>query len=386
MEVPQPSLQLTASVNQLLKASAVPAALTIEQCANDLSMSMTSFRRKLAQEETSYKLIHQKYLNELCVHGLLTKKHRIDELSTLLGYSERATFERAFKQKFGITPRQFRTLAEAINVLVGKQSLINIAKDLPPMPDSCQALLDAEKSEDFDLQLAVDIVGKDPIFSGRIIGLASKAIYGKTPTNLKEAIGRNLGVSSVINFAVVYGMKDALNQHVDPLIIDRYSKVFMLAPKFLQLAKKKVTKPWFKNSVLAEQVLVFGLLGVFLLSHKSSEQQSFVKHSISGIEEITSLNHHLQRSLSLGLFTASALLLSVWHLDASIIKQLARLDKVCAGKVSNSHEDELMLLLINCLYRCAARHDYKEDLVEKAELLGVNNFKSLWDVLSYSMT
>jgi hypothetical protein len=65
-------LLLTKAVNSLLTKSAVPATVTIEQCAAQFAMSMTSFRRKLSQEETTFKLIQQKYLNELCVHDLLS--------------------------------------------------------------------------------------------------------------------------------------------------------------------------------------------------------------------------------------------------------------------------------------------------------------------------
>ena len=61
----QPSLLLTEAVNRLLSEADLPASLTIEQCASALAMSMTSFRRKLTQEETSFKLIQSK-LNTSC--------------------------------------------------------------------------------------------------------------------------------------------------------------------------------------------------------------------------------------------------------------------------------------------------------------------------------
>ena len=133
-------LLLIEAVNSLLTKSAVPARLTIEQCAQALAMSMTSFRRKLRQEETTFKLIQQKYLNELCVHALLTKQVSIDNLVLKLGYSERATFERAFRNKFGITPSQFRDLS-LIGEQNNKQNLTSIAQNMSPLPDSCLQLL-----------------------------------------------------------------------------------------------------------------------------------------------------------------------------------------------------------------------------------------------------
>ncbi|REL35005.1 HDOD domain-containing protein [Thalassotalea euphylliae] len=373
----QPSLVLTEIVVRLLAESSVPAALTIEQCAQSLSMSMTSFRRKLAQEETSYKLIQQKYLNELCVKALLTEKPKIEALAISLGYSERATFERAFRQKFGITPSRFRELS-LNHGAQRRQNLIAIANDLPPMPDSCAKLLAESDSGTLDLACAVAIIEKDPVFSGRVIGLASKAIYGKTPTDLREAIGRNLGITTVVNLAVLYAVKDALQHHVDPMIIERYCQAFELAPKLMQLTRKQTTSAWFADHALAEQMLVFGLLGIFLLAHQSTEHQALIVHSVSGIDDLSTLNHHLQQSLSLSLFGASSLLLSIWHLDAGIIKQLNQLEQICLSKSKASHESKLMMLLLNCLYRIAAEHQGVDDLFEKAELLGIEGFETIY--------
>jgi AraC-like DNA-binding protein len=70
-------------------------------------MSMTTFKRKLTQEKTSYKLIQSKFLNEFCVKVLITMQTKIDDLAIKLGYSEKATFERVFRHRFGITPSNF---------------------------------------------------------------------------------------------------------------------------------------------------------------------------------------------------------------------------------------------------------------------------------------
>ena len=123
MNIPQANLLLTEAVNRLLSESDIPASLTVEHCASILAMSMTSFRRKLTQEETTYKLIQSKFLNELCVKALLTMQTRVDDLAIKLGYSERATFERAFRQKFGTTASQFRGLSLVGSVASSDQKL-----------------------------------------------------------------------------------------------------------------------------------------------------------------------------------------------------------------------------------------------------------------------
>ncbi|TMM43127.1 helix-turn-helix domain-containing protein [Colwellia ponticola] len=273
-------LLLTQAVNSLLTTSAVPATLTIEQCAAELAMSMTSFRRKLSQEETSFKLIQQKYLNELCVHALLTEHININSLVVKLGYSERATFERAFRHKFGITPAKFRELSLVGDNSSDEHTLSVIAQNMPPLSDSCQRLLSEKEQDNFNLQRVIDIIAKDLVFTGRILGLASKAIYGKTPNNIEEAISRSLGINTVINLAIVYSVKDALSSHVEQSVINQCSHAFLSAPKVFQLLRKQSSVTVKFDNVLIEQVLTFALLGLLLLCHKNNNKHQLILHSL----------------------------------------------------------------------------------------------------------
>lgn len=375
-------LVLTEAVNTLLSQSEVPATLTIEQCATTLAMSMTSFRRKLTQEETTFKLIQNKFLNELCVHALLTKNTSIGTLVLKLGYSERATFERAFRNKFGITPSKFRELS-----LFGKnegswQSLSYIAQNMAPLPDSCQQLLQEKEQDNLDIQRVADIVACDPIFTGRVMGLASKAIYGKTPKNTQEAISRNLGINTIINMAVVYGVKDALESHVDQKIIDQCTHAFLIAPKFFQLMRKSVGKDIKFDIALTEQVLIFALLGILLLTHKSSVKHELISHSLQGISDLHSLNQHINETVNMSIYSASTLMLSLWHIDASVIKQLNRLDKISQQQSKGTKQDELELFMLSCLYVLATGHKDFSELEQKSELLGLDNFVEVKGLLS----
>jgi HD-like signal output (HDOD) protein/AraC-like DNA-binding protein len=367
-------LFLTEAVNTLLIESAVPATLTIEQCAVALAMSMTSFRRKLRQEETSFKLIQQKYLNELCIHDLLTKYVNIDSLVVKLGYSERATFERAFRHKFAITPAQFRELS-----LVGddgnhKQNLSAIALNMPPLPDSCQQLIGEKNLDSFDLQRVIEIIAIDPIFTGRLMGLASRAIYGKTPKTIEEAISRNLGINTVVNLAVVYSVKDALAEHVIQEVINQSTHAFLIAPKFFQLMRKSAGIEVKFDIAHVEQVMVFALLGILLLCHKSAPKHQLMLHSLRGIDDLHSLNHYIHESMDMSIFSASTLMLSLWHIDASVIKQLNHLDKLCKQQIKGTKQDELILFMLSCLYALSTGQKDYSDLAQKAELLNLDGF------------
>ncbi len=371
------SSSLTEAVNHLLTQTDLPATLTIEQCASALAMSMTTFRRKLSQEETSFKLIQQKFLNELCVSALLNDDGKIDALVFKLGYSERATFERAFRSKFGITPAKFRELSLLGIDKTKTHNLAQIAQDMPPLPDSCQQLLQEKDQNDLTIEKVVGIVSNDPIFAGRVMGLASKAIYGKTPKDLQEAISRNLGINTVVNLAVIYAVKDALQDHIDQVLIDQYTEAFLMAPKFFQLLRKSAGVEVKFDIAFTEQVLVFGLLGMFLLSHKGANQQQFMLHSLQGIEDLHSLNQHLNKSMNTSIFSASSLMLSLWHIDASIVKQLSHLEKVSQAKTSGTKQDQLVLLMLSCLYLSATAQTDFSALEQKAELLNVFDFAEI---------
>lgn len=367
---------LTESVNHLLERSDVPAALTIEQCASAQAMSTTTFRRKLAQEDTSFKLIQNKYLNELCVSALFAQSVTIDDLAIKLGYSERATFERAFKQKFGVSPSQFRKLSLQGQDKNSQKKLLDIIDNMPPMPDSCLQLLQEKDNGNLDVDKVVDIVSRDPVFFGRIMGQASKAIYGRTPKDLREAVARNLGINTVVNYAVVFAVKEAMQDDIDPVIVERYSQVFLLAPKLFQLLRKSIKSECKFDIAIVEQVLIFGLLGLVLLSHKQATNHQLMTHTLMGIDDLSSLNHSIKSSMSISIFSASSIMLSRWHIDASVIKQILHLDKVSQGSVKSNQHDEWILFLLSCLYHGGAGHKDFSQLSQKAELLKIDNFNA----------
>jgi len=377
----QQSFKLTEATIALLKQCDFPSTLTIEQCALDLAMSKSSFRRKLIQEETSYKHIQSKFLNELCVQALLSDQVKIDDLAIKLGYSERATFDRAFQAKFGIRPSQFRKLANIGNENGCKDNFAKIAESMPPMPRSVLQLLQEKEQESFDIQKVINIIEKDPIFMGRVMGLASRAIYGYTPKSIQEAIGRNLGINTVVNLAVIYSVKDALQEYVEPSVIEQYTQAFLIAPRFFQHVRKSTDFSGELDIALIEQLLIFSLLGVFLLSHRETSKYQLMLHSLQGIDDLTSLNNHVNESLGASIYSASSLMLSLWHIDASVIKQLTHLDKVSQQRIKGSKQDELILFMLSCLYAFSKGIEDYSDLSQKAELLNIGGFLEIIEQL-----
>ena len=172
-------------------------------------------------------------------------------------------------------------------------------------------------------------------------------------------------------------MKDALQHHVEPEVIEQYSQVFLIAPKLFQQIRKSLGGKVKFDIALTEQVLAFALLGVFLLTHKSAYKHDLMLHSLRGIDDLNSLNHHIRESMEISIFASSSLMLSLWHIDVNLVKQLNHLEKVSKLRVKSTEQDELVLFMLSFLYFIASRHSDFNELEQKAELLNINDFKEI---------
>ena len=81
---------------------------TLEQLADALYMSRTSLGRKLAAGNTSYRQLKELIRRDLTMEKLSRTKMSIADIAQLVGFSESASLNRAFKNWTGMTPQQFR--------------------------------------------------------------------------------------------------------------------------------------------------------------------------------------------------------------------------------------------------------------------------------------
>ncbi len=82
----------------------------LDQVARQLNLSSRTLRRKLAQENTTYHEIVKNVREHLARRYLSDTALEIKEISYLLGYSEVANFQRAFKKWVGQAPGQYRSV------------------------------------------------------------------------------------------------------------------------------------------------------------------------------------------------------------------------------------------------------------------------------------
>ena len=96
--------QVRASIVSQLKAGSVSAG----GVAKSLAMSERTLRRRLDAEDTTYQRLLDEVRTELATRYLEERQIAIDEVALLLGFSDRSSFVRAFRQWTGRTPADFR--------------------------------------------------------------------------------------------------------------------------------------------------------------------------------------------------------------------------------------------------------------------------------------
>ena len=80
----------------------------INQVACELAMSERTLRRRLKEENTSFRRVFDEVRNVLACEYLSSTQIIVAEISNLLGYSECVNFRRAFVRWNKITPNQYR--------------------------------------------------------------------------------------------------------------------------------------------------------------------------------------------------------------------------------------------------------------------------------------
>lgn len=91
---------------QILGPLGLVAAL--EEVAGALAMSSRSLRRKLEQEGTSFRSLVDEERRQTATQILSGSDMKLDELAIHLGYTDTASFNRAFRRWMGMSPGEYR--------------------------------------------------------------------------------------------------------------------------------------------------------------------------------------------------------------------------------------------------------------------------------------
>ncbi|MEU0499270.1 helix-turn-helix domain-containing protein [Mycobacterium sp. NPDC006124] len=93
-------------VRQLLDNA--PGQRSSQSVADELSVSTSTLKRRLAEEGTTFRELRESCLRESAMFLLLTRSMSASQVATELGYRDPTNFSHAFKRWTGRSPREFR--------------------------------------------------------------------------------------------------------------------------------------------------------------------------------------------------------------------------------------------------------------------------------------
>ncbi|WP_420591817.1 AraC family transcriptional regulator ligand-binding domain-containing protein [Bacterioplanoides sp.] len=83
--------------------------LTLNEVASLLNISGKTLSRRLQQEGSSFKQLHEQVRHQFAVKLLRNRQNKIDHIALELGYADRSSFDRSFSRREGVSPAAFRT-------------------------------------------------------------------------------------------------------------------------------------------------------------------------------------------------------------------------------------------------------------------------------------
>ncbi len=84
---------------------------TLKQAAEHLRISQQVLHRRLQNESTSFKEVKMQTRRDIAINMLSQGRHRVEEIASLVGFSEPSAFIRAFKSWTGETPLMYKQKA-----------------------------------------------------------------------------------------------------------------------------------------------------------------------------------------------------------------------------------------------------------------------------------
>lgn len=95
-------------VSSHIRNSLSTGSISLEDCATKMGISVSTLKRRLKKEDTSFREIAETIRQQAAKDWLLDKSLGLTEISLLLGYSDASAFNNAFKKWTGLSPLKYR--------------------------------------------------------------------------------------------------------------------------------------------------------------------------------------------------------------------------------------------------------------------------------------
>lgn len=373
----KPRVILSQKIISFLKKQKHPVTFSINKMAAHLNKSTSTLRRNLSSEKTSYKQLQNQVLDKLSFSALFSSDYKIEEVAQNLGYSERSSFDRAFRNKFGCPPTQFRAFAKSLNFENKKSqkkhtNLEMLMSNIPPLLDTCNKLLISTEDERIDLNEVVKIIKSDPVFTTQIMEISNHIIYGRRAKNLHEVITNKVGIKKIISVSILAASRGCLSDHISDFNVKKLFSILTLAPEiFQQLINNSDVKIDNKSDFI-EELLHLSLLGLLLLLHTQNRDHIIITTLLYNSSGLKDALRRLKKEFNISLFGISMLMLACWGADKELLRVLSTLEKKYETISEKPSYEGLLFLALDICFTNVFSPKKSKHIKEHLKMLGVS--------------
>ncbi len=186
---------------------------TIDRIASFIDLPVSTLKRKLKQKNLTFSDILTTTKQHHAIETLSNSDEKIEIVALKCGFSERTSFERAFRQWYGISTAKFREDTKNLQKI---KSLVKIRLDtLPSLANLHNERLKIACAENATPDDFMAAVAHDPILVATLLSLANSPLTGAGQvTSIYDAIHRHLKPESVRQILLGVTATSELSPHI----------------------------------------------------------------------------------------------------------------------------------------------------------------------------
>jgi len=298
-----------------------------ETFARELGQSGRSLDRMLKRYNTSFNLLHKRQMRSRSMKGMLMGKS-ISTIAEELGYSERKSFERAFKSWTGITPTVYKEHCELVAMEDVKNDIIS-STNIPLFTDVTMRMIQKSDSSKISIDGLCNIVVSEPALAAKVL-CYSMSTYNKEfqVNDLREAILKCIQIDSVLSLLMDTMPKlNTFTSHDFHLLsyIEIWQQIKCTQEIILLLKESFVTDKIDWTTLFFTAVCKdVGLL--YLIENR--EVEIYGALGAQNIDDylILDINEMIRESFGISSYSISSIILMRWGCDMNILDLIDRLD------------------------------------------------------------